>query len=187
MLDRLSRAIEARDPHSEGHSERVTRLAVVVAERLGWSDEEIETLQVGGALHDIGKVAVSRQVLCKPASLTPEEREEVEVHPSVGAALVERWPLASEAVPYVLCHHERWDGCGYPRGLAQDEIPLGARLLGIADAFDAMTSTRAYREALPVDAACAELVRCAGTQFDPDLVEAFLAAWSPAGQHAVSV
>ena len=110
----------------------------------------------------------------------------MEVHPRSAPP---RRALAAciRRVPYVLCHHERWDGCGYPRGLAQDEIPLGARLLGIADAFDAMTSTRAYREALSVDAACAELAHCAGTQFDPDLVEAFLAVWSPAGQHAVSV
>ena len=186
MLDRLSRAIESRDPHAEGHSERVTELAVAVARRLRWGDDEIETLELGGVLHDIGKVAISQEVLCKPASLTPEEREEVEVHPSVGAVLVERWQPALGAVPYVLYHHERWDGRGYPRGLACDEIPLGARLLAIADAFDAMTSRRAYREALPPHVACAELERCAGTQFDPELVEAFLDVWGVSAQHAVS-
>ena len=186
MLDRLSRAIESRDPHSEGHSERVTQLAVAVARRLRWRDDEVETLELGGVLHDIGKVAVSQEVLCKPATLTPEEREEVEVHPSVGAVLVERWGPALQAVPYVLYHHERWDGRGYPRGLAGDEIPLGARLLAIADAFDAMTSARAYRQALPLDVAYAELERCAGTQFDPELVDAFLDVWGLAEQHAVS-
>ncbi len=186
MLDRLSRAIEARDPHSEGHSDRVTRLAVAVARRLRWMDEDVAMLELGGVLHDIGKVAVSLDVLCKPASLTPEERDEVEVHPSVGAVLVERWPRASHVVSHVLHHHERWDGSGYPRGLEGEQIPLGARLLAIADAFDAMTSTRAYRGALSSAEACAELERCAGTQFDPDLVAPFLLVWGATDRQAAS-
>jgi putative nucleotidyltransferase with HDIG domain len=187
MLDRLSRVIEARDPHAEGHSERVTQLAVAVARHLGWCGEEIESLELGGTLHDIGKLAVSQEVLCKPASLTPEEREEVQVHPAVGAVLVERWPPSSHVVEHVLHHHERWDGNGYPRGLSRNAIPIGARLLAIADAYDAMTSTRAYRSAMSPEDAYAELERCAGKQFDPELVDAFVAVWSTAEPHPVTV
>ncbi len=186
MLEHVSLSIEAHDPYARGHSERVARLAIAVAEGLGWDEPELEELKLGAILHDVGKLAVSPRVLCKPASLTPEERDQVRLHPSVGARLVQRWDDARSAVPYVLHHHERWDGRGYPTELAYEEIPLGARLLAIADAYDAMTSDRAYRNALPPDAAFAELARCAGTQFDPDLVDAFLTVWGATAPRAVS-
>jgi putative nucleotidyltransferase with HDIG domain len=175
MLVRLSEAIEARDPFSRGHSARVTSLAVGVARELGWAPRQIAALELGGVLHDIGKLAVSARVLRKPASLTPRERAQIELHPAVGARLLRTIGTAWPARPSVLHHHERWDGTGYPLGLAGQEIPLEARLLAIVDAYDAMTSTRAYRSAISLDEALAELERCAGTQFDPELVDAFVA------------
>jgi HD-GYP domain-containing protein (c-di-GMP phosphodiesterase class II) len=180
MLAELARAVEARDPYSRGHSSRVTTLAVRVARRLGWSARRIAAIELGGLLHDVGKLGVSIRVLRKPATLTARERAQIELHPTVGVQLVESIDPARPARSCILHHHERWDGAGYPHGLAGEEIPVEARLLAIADAFDAMTSERAYRRALSTDAALAELERCAGSQFDPKLVAAFVAVWADA-------
>jgi HD-GYP domain-containing protein (c-di-GMP phosphodiesterase class II) len=174
MLATLSRALEARDPYLQGHSERVTAVAEAVALRLGWSGERLSTLQLGGRLHDIGKVAVPASVLRKPAPLDDHEREQIRLHPRFGARLVERVEAARPALPYVLYHHERWDGTGYPSGKRGEEIPVEARVLAIADAFDAMTSDRPYRNALSREEALAEVERCAGTQFDPKIARVFL-------------
>jgi putative nucleotidyltransferase with HDIG domain len=173
----LARAIEARDPYSSGHAARVTALAEVVAARLGWDDDQIEVLRIGAALHDIGKLTVSDSVLRKPGPLSERELDEVRAHPEEGARMLALIGTLREAVPCVLHHHERWDGCGYPAGRAGEAIPPEARVLAVADAFDAMTSDRPYRPALPPDRAVAELERCAGTQFDPDVVEVFIEAW----------
>ena len=174
MLVHLAEAIEARDPYTRGHSERVTRLAEDVARWLGWSDERVAVLELGGALHDIGKLGVPAHVLRKPGTLTPEELAQVRRHPATGAQMLAPIEEVHAAVPCVLYHHERWDGGGYPSGRAGREIPVEARLLAIVDAFDAMTSDRPYRTAVSAELALAEVERCAGTQFDPTLVAAFV-------------
>ena len=174
MLTVLTGAIEARDPYTQGHSARVTALAEVIALRLGWSEERLESLRVGGPLHDIGKLAVSDHVLRKEGSLEEHELAEIRKHPKAGARLILRVVALREAIPYVLYHHERWDGAGYPTGKAGEEIPLEARVLAVADAFDAMTSDRPYRRALSRAEALAEVERCAGTQFDPQISRVFL-------------
>jgi putative nucleotidyltransferase with HDIG domain len=174
MLSMLTRAIEARDPYTRGHSSRVTDLAEAVARRLGWSEERISSLRVGGPLHDIGKLAVSDEVLCKEGRLDDDELAQIREHPKIGAKLLLRVTAFREAIPYVLYHHERWDGTGYPSGKRGEEIPVEARVLAIADAFDAMTSDRPYRSALSREEALAEVERCAGTQFDPKIARVFL-------------
>jgi putative nucleotidyltransferase with HDIG domain len=174
MLSVLSKAIEARDPYTRGHSARVTALAEAVARRLGWSEQRLASLRVGGPLHDIGKLAVSDEVLCKEGRLDDAELAQIREHPKIGAKLLLRVSALREAIPYVLYHHERWDGTGYPSGKAGEEIPVEARVLAIADAFDAMTSDRPYRRALTHDEALAEVERCAGTQFDPRIAQVFL-------------
>lgn len=173
----LARAIEARDPYSSGHAARVTGLAEVVAARLGWDDDQIEVLRIGAALHDIGKLALSDSILRKPGPLSKPELDEIRAHPEEGARMLGLIGTLREAVPCVLHHHERWDGNGYPTGRAGEEIPAEARVLAVADAFDAMTSNRPYRPALSPVAAVAELERCAGAQFDPEVVEVFVEAW----------
>jgi putative nucleotidyltransferase with HDIG domain len=174
MLPVLSRAIEARDPYTQGHSARVTALAELIACRLGWEEERLELLRVGGPLHDIGKLAVSDDVLSKAGTLEEGELEEIRRHPKMGAKILLRVTAFRDALPYVLYHHERWDGNGYPTGKAGAEIPLEARVLAVADAFDAMTSDRPYRRALTHEQALAEIERCEGTQFDPEIVRVFL-------------
>lgn len=174
MLSMLSRVIEARDPYTKGHSSRVTALAEAVARKLGWNDREIASLRLGGPLHDIGKLAISDEVLRKPGRLDEREMDEIRRHPSLGAKLLMRLSTFREALPYVLYHHERWDGTGYPSGKAGEAIPLQARVLAVADAFDAMTSDRPYRPALTRDEALAEVARGAGTQFDPEIARVFL-------------
>src|SRR5215211_5199047 len=174
MLSVLRGAIEARDPYTRGHSARVTALAEAIARRLGWTEERLAALRVGGSLHDIGKLAVSDQVLCKEGRLDDRELAQIREHPKIGAKLLLRVAALREAIPYVLYHHERWDGTGYPSGRAGEEIPVEARVLAIADAFDAMTSDRPYRQALTREEALAEIERCAGTQFDPKIARVFL-------------
>lgn len=185
MLEALTQAIEARDPHTRGHAARVTALAYAVAHRLGWSEERLVTLRIGGALHDVGKLSVPLEILRKAGALTRNERAEIEEHPAAGARLVEQIELARPALPYVLHHHERWDGLGYPHRLAGSDIPVEARLLAVADAFDAMTSDRPYRRAISTAAALEEITTCSGSQFDPALAEAFLDVWGGSARAAV--
>ena len=177
MLSTLSRAIEERDPYTRGHSARVTALALVVARRLGWSEERLASLRVGGPLHDIGKLGVSRDVLGKKGRLDDAEFAQIREHPKIGARILLRVAAFREALPYVLYHHERWDGNGYPTGKAGEEIPVEARVLAVADAFDAMTSDRPYRSPVSEEDALAEIERCAGRQFDPEAARAFVEAW----------
>lgn len=173
-LSLLSRALEACDPYTRHHSARVARLAGAVGEQLGLDGKRVAVLHVGGALHDVGKAGLSQLVLTKPGPLTDRELVEVQAHPRVGARLVARVEAFRPTLPAVLHHHERWDGTGYPDRLAGSGIPLDARILAVADSFDAMTSDRPYRVGLALDDALEEVDRCAGTQFDPEIVSAFL-------------
>jgi len=177
MLVSISRALEQRDGQL-GHGARVSALAEPVALRLGWDRERVRTLRAAAPLHDIGKVKVRPQVLLKPGPLTPEERAEVQAHPTAGAQLVLPLRRFHKALPYVLFHHERWDGGGYPAGLRGRRIPAEARVLAVADTFDAMISERTYRPALTHQEAIAEVERCAGTQFDPVVAELFVEVWA---------
>jgi HD-GYP domain-containing protein (c-di-GMP phosphodiesterase class II) len=178
MLERLAAAGELRDPATRGHGDRVTALAQAIAVRLGWDGKRIEALRLGACLHDVGKLAISTRVLSKPGPLDEVEVRLVRTHPLVGARLVGSAPSGLVALPYVLYHHERWDGAGYPTGRAGEDIPLEARLLAVADAFDAMTSTRPYRLALSAERALEEIETCAGTQFDPAIAALFVEAWA---------
>ncbi len=177
MLATISRALEERD-QNQGHGGRVAALAEPVARRLGWDEKRLAGLRSGAPLHDIGKVTVRGEVLRKPGPLTIVEVTEIRMHPIAGAALVGPVRSARHALPYVLFHHERWDGSGYPSGLRGSSIPIEARLLGVADAFDAMTSSRPYRQPLSIDRALAEIAICAGAQFDPVVAELFLDVWA---------
>jgi HD-GYP domain-containing protein (c-di-GMP phosphodiesterase class II) len=178
MLGALASAQAARDPATAAHCTRVTTLAARLAAWMGWDEVRLRTLAAGVRLHDIGKVMIAEKILRKPGPLSHVELAEIRTHPSAGARLIAPVETAEQALPYVLYHHERWDGGGYPTRRAAHEVPEGARLLAVVDAFDAMTSTRPYRRALPTYHALAEIERCAGTQFDPAIASAFLEAWS---------
>ena len=178
VLTALSHAIEARDPYTRGHSARVSVVAEVIARRLGWPSARLAVLRLGGQLHDVGKLNLDATVLHKPGPLDERERLEIRRHPLAGARLIRPFRSLRPALPYVLFHHEHWDGNGYPSGRSREQIPAGARILAVADAFDAMTSNRPYRQALPLTSALAEVRECAGSQFDPAVVRAFLAAWA---------
>jgi HD-GYP domain-containing protein (c-di-GMP phosphodiesterase class II) len=178
MLAALASAQAARDPSTAAHCTRVTQLACTLASWMGWGDARIAQLRVGARVHDIGKVMISERILRKRGPLSPAELAEIRTHPAAGARLIAPVGPARDALPYVLYHHERWDGGGYPTRTPGPEVPEGARLLAVVDAFDAMTSTRPYRRALPTFNALAEIERCAETQFDPEIAHAFLRAWS---------
>ena len=177
MLRAIARALEERD-QTQGHGARVAALAEPIAYRLDWDGGRIARLRIGARLHDVGKVSVRADVLRKAGPLTLAELAEIRVHPRAGAQLVLPLHEGRPALPYVLFHHEWWDGSGYPIGLRRRAIPLEARLLAIADAFDAMTSPRPYRHALTTDRALHEVEACAGTQFDPHLAQLFCEMWS---------
>lgn len=176
--------MHACDSTLEGHASRVGSHAEAMATRLDWSEDRLRELRLGAALHDVGKVNLPPGLLQKPGRLDPEELSAIRAHPVEGAWLIAGIPAFEPALPYVLFHHERWDGGGYPTGRAGDEIPLEGRVLAIADAFDAMTSLRPYRDRLSSDEAAAEVERCAGTQFDPTLADVFVEVYS-AGEIAV--
>jgi HD-GYP domain-containing protein (c-di-GMP phosphodiesterase class II) len=168
--------MEICDPALGGHAARVSANSEAVAVRVGWDAERLEALRLGSALHDVGKVNVRREVLSKPGRLDDAELAEIRAHPVEGIWMLAGVPSLAPALPYVLFHHERWDGLGYPTRRAGSAIPIEGRILAVADAFDAMTSGRPYRPALTPERAAAEIERCAGTQFDPEIVETFLAA-----------
>ena len=170
----LAKAVDARDAYTGSHSERVGELAARIATRMGADAEQVELIRLAGSLHDLGKLAIPEEILRKPAPLTEAERLVLERHPQIGYRMLESLGVDPVA-DWVLHHHERWDGAGYPDGVYGERIPLGARIIFVADAFDAMTSDRVYRRKLTTEDALAELQRCAGTQFDPDVVAAFAA------------
>jgi HD-GYP domain-containing protein (c-di-GMP phosphodiesterase class II) len=177
LPETLTRALDARDPDASAHASRVATLAEMLARRLDWRDAALEPLRLGGALHDLGKLTVPQGLLLKRSSLTRAELVRVREHPSAGARLLAPIAHARPLLPYVLYHHERWDGAGYPTGRSGPQIPIGARVLAVADAFDAMTSDRPYRSAMSVKAAVDEIERCAGGQFDPVVARIFVGAW----------
>ena len=168
--------MRACDSSLEGHAARVGSHAEAMAYRLSWSDDRLDALRLGAALHDVGKANIRPGLLQKPGRLDPEEVAAIRAHPVEGAWMIAGVPAFEAALPYVLFHHERWDGGGYPTGRAGTEIPVEGRLLAVADAFDAMTSLRPYRDRLSSDEAALEVERCAGSQFDPALAEIFVEA-----------
>ena len=174
ILKSLVNALEAKDLYTGKHSERVTRYASEAARILGCSGAQLETVQTVGYLHDIGKIGIRDSILNKPGPLSIDEYEIVKKHPSIGDSIVSELGLSPEERSIIRHHHERWDGAGYPDGLSGEQIPLLARVLSVADAFDAMTSKRAYRNAMSRDQALAELLKNRGKQFDPSALDAFL-------------
>lgn len=181
----LAKAIEKRDYYTGGHTDRVTAYAIKTAEQLNWSKERITTLELAGHLHDVGKIGVPDAVLNKPGKLTAEEFEMMKAHPEIGEQIIRGIDFLEVMVPYVLYHHERYDGKGYPKGLSGEEIPIEGRLLAVSDTFDAMTSSRPYRSGVDPEAAIHEIKRCSGTQFDPDIVGAFLEVWNAGGLQSI--
>ncbi len=175
-LQALVSAVDAKDSYTARHSIAVTDYAVAIARRLGLPAEQITDVERAGLLHDIGKIGTPESILLKPEKLTDEEFSVMTEHSAMSGHIVEAVPFLAGLTPVIRGHHERWDGSGYPDGLAGERIPLLARVLAVADAFDAMTSERPYRTPISVEVARAELVRCAGSQFDPAVVEALLAA-----------
>ncbi|MFF7890762.1 HD-GYP domain-containing protein [Streptomyces sp. NPDC007907] len=179
----LVQAVDIKDGYTRGHSERVGQASMMIARELGMPDERVEVLRFAGILHDVGKLGVPTRLLRKDGPLTPEERRVIELHPEYGHEMVRGIGFLGEARAAVLHHHERLDGSGYPYGLVGRQIPESARVVAVADAFDAMTSTRSYSRARPVAVALAELERCAGSQFDPVMVAALVEAVGRTGWH----
>ncbi len=170
----LAFAIEARDPLTRGHSERVATYAVRLAEALKLDKKRIQLLRHCCRLHDVGKIGVSDTILLKPGKLTLDERGQIEMHPVFGTEILSNLSFISKGLPIILHHHERYDGRGYPHGLKRDKIPLEVKIITIADAFDAMTSNRPYRSALSMPEVLRELKVNSGTQFDPKIMKVFL-------------
>jgi response regulator RpfG family c-di-GMP phosphodiesterase len=171
----FAHALEESDRYTRGHSERVSMYARLIAIGLRLTGPEIDVIVKVGLMHDVGKIGVRNDKLNKPGKLTPEELAMFRSHPAKGKRILEPIPFMRDIVPGCYCHHEAWDGSGYPQGLVGDHIPLIGRVVAVADAYDAMTSDRAYRKALPHEIACGELERCTGSQFDPEIVPVFLA------------
>jgi putative nucleotidyltransferase with HDIG domain len=167
-------AVEAKDPYTRGHSERVARYAMCLARDLRLSQSRLDAVQYAGLLHDVGKIGIPMRVLNKPGRLTDDEYGQIKDHPRLGAEVISRVPYLNDIVETVLYHHEHIDGSGYCSGVRGDEIPYLARILSVADAYDAMTSQRPYRRALTMSEASTELARCSGSQFDEALVSRFL-------------
>jgi len=175
----LAATVDAKDHYTYGHSKKVSQYAVAIAEALNLSPDKVSTVRAAGLLHDIGKIAVPDQILNKAGPLTEEEFEPIRAHPELGMEILKHVIDLVNCLPAILHHHEQFDGSGYPRGLKGDDIPLEARILAIADVYDAITSIRPYRNQLTSQEALTELRRCAGTQFDPELVKIFCQAIEP--------
>jgi putative nucleotidyltransferase with HDIG domain len=176
-IESLNATVDAKDPYTAGHSARVQRIALAVATELDLAPQRLDAVRFGGLFHDIGKIAVPDSILTKPGKLDDEEFAVIRCHPADGAEILSHFSRLREAVPLIRHHHERWDGDGYPDRLAGDAIPLEAFVVGLADAWDAMTTDRPYRPAMSIEEATAEVRRCRGTQFSPVVVDAFFAAF----------
>ncbi len=170
----LALALDAKDEYTSGHSGRVSEISVVIAKELGMHDGALENIRLAGLIHDIGKIGVKEAVLNKPGMLTPEEFEHIKTHPAIGERILKPIVEEQEILDMVRLHHERFDGRGYPDGLSGEQIPVGAAIMALADAYDAMTSDRPYRKSLGNAVAVEEIKKGSGTQFTPSVVEAFL-------------
>lgn len=173
-LQALVALLDRRDVETENHSLRVVEYTLLIARKLGFRGRSLRPIKWGALLHDIGKIGIEDRILHKPEKLTPEEWEIMKTHPIIGYEALKHIKFLTDALPIVRHHHERYDGKGYPDGLKGNEIPIGARIFAIADAFDAMTSDRPYRKAMSVEKALWEIAACSGTQFDPNIVGIFL-------------
>lgn len=180
VLRALTATIDAKDPYTCGHSYRVAELSRRLAQEHNLPPERVQRVHLAGLLHDIGKIGVAESTLCKPGRLTDAEYEDIKKHPGLGARILGGIRQLDDVVGWILAHHERLDGRGYPQGLSGKDLPMEARIIGLADSFDAMTSDRTYRKALPLAAASEEIRKHAGTQFDPELVRTFLRIDLPA-------
>jgi putative nucleotidyltransferase with HDIG domain len=174
-LTALTTAIDAKDSYTHGHSERVTQLSLELGQELKLGRDDLENIRIAGILHDIGKIGIPETILNKPGRLSDEEFETIKSHPDLGVKILRKVEFLSGIIPLILHHHERFDGRGYPAGLAGDKIPLVSRIIAVADTFDAMTSDRPYRKALDERSALEEIERCRESQFDPQVADAFLA------------
>lgn len=170
----LRQTVEAKDTYTRGHSDRVSEYSVLIGEKMGLDEDTIHTLKIGGLFHDIGKIGIPDSILLKESKLDDEEYSQIKNHPSIGAHILGDVPMFKDIIPIVLHHHEKYDGHGYPAQLAGEDIPLIARIAAVADTFDAMTSKRSYRDALPLENVISEIERCKGTQFDPKIADVFL-------------
>ncbi len=170
----IASALDAKDPYTHGHSLRVTMYSLILAKSLNLDDTTLEEIETAGLLHDIGKIGIPQKILCKPDKLTDEEYELMKSHPARAEKMLMGIKKLTVVSNWLRCHHERWDGKGYPYGLKGEEIPISGRIIALADTYDAMTSTRSYRKALDHEVAIEEIKRCAGTQFDPVLADLFV-------------
>lgn len=173
-VETLRYTVEAKDPYTRGHSDRVSAYSVLIGEKLGLSEDDIKTLKIGGLFHDVGKIGVPDAILQKNSKLTDDEYSEIKNHPSIGAHILSTASIFKDIIPIVKHHHEKYDGTGYPSKLKGEQIPYLARIAAIADSFDAMTSRRTYRNSLPIETVITEIRRCKGTQFDPAIADVFL-------------
>ena len=173
-IQTLRYTVEAKDSYTRGHSDRVSEFSVLIGKYMGLSEDELKTLRIGGLFHDIGKIGVPDSILLKTAKLTDDEYSEIKNHPTIGAHILSTASTFQDLIPIVKHHHEKYDGTGYPSKLKGEDIPFFARIAAVADTFDAMTSKRTYRDALPLDIVIAEIERCKGTQFDPKIADVFL-------------
>ena len=176
-LTALANGIEVRDRYTRGHVERVTNYGLAIAEQLGWHGKRLEALRFGAILHDIGKIFVKEEILSKAGMLTESEREEMLHHPDNGAEMIGDIAYLQVAIPVIRYHHERWDGSGYPQGLVGEQIPIEARLIALADVFDAMTTDRPYHLAEKLETAYDYILSMSGKHFDPMIVHAFQRLW----------
>ena len=170
----LRQTVEAKDPYTRGHSDRVSEYSVLIGKKLGLDEKTLHILKIGGLFHDIGKIGIPDSILLKESKLSDEEYSQIKNHPMIGVHMLGDAAIFTDILPIVKHHHERYDGRGYPSQLVGDDIPYVARIAAVADTFDAMTSKRSYRDSLPIDVVRAEIERCSGTQFGPNIAKVFL-------------
>ena len=170
----LRQTVEAKDPYTRGHSDRVSEYSVLIGKKLGLDEKTLHILKIGGLFHDLGKIGIPDSILLKESKLSDEEYSQIKNHPMIGVHMLGDAAIFTDILPIVKHHHERYDGRGYPSQLVGDDIPYVARIAAVADTFDAMTSKRSYRDSLPIDVVRAEIERCSGTQFDPNIAKVFL-------------
>ena len=173
-IQTLRYTVEAKDTYTRGHSDRVSEYSVLIGKYLGLPEADLDNLKIGGLFHDIGKIGIPDSILLKTSKLTDDEYNEIKKHPSIGAHILENSSIFKDIIPIVLYHHEKFDGCGYPAKLKGEDIPFLARIVAVADTFDAMTSKRSYRDALALDIVKQEFIKFSGTQFDPVVAKVFL-------------